>query len=61
MSRLPYFPNNWLIDGGKDVSCPLPPGSFLVLISIRGWVDPRDIAWLEEFRSIEKTNVPIVN
>jgi hypothetical protein len=35
----------WLIDASKVVSLRtgrfLPPGKFLVLISVRGWIDPR--------------------
>jgi hypothetical protein len=36
-SRLPHFRDNRLIDGGEVVSLTrLPPGRFLVLISVRG-------------------------
>jgi hypothetical protein len=40
--RLPHFIDNRLTDGGEVVS-PLPPGIFLVLISVRCWVDPMAI------------------
>jgi hypothetical protein len=50
MSRLPYFLDNRPTDGGEVVSLtsqpagrPLPTGRFLVLISVRGRVDPRVI------------------
>jgi hypothetical protein len=35
-SRVPHYSDNRLTDGGDVVSRPLPPGRFLVLISIRG-------------------------
>ena len=54
------FPGGWgsqisrqlAHEGGKVVNPthrpPLPPGkTFLVLISVRGWVDPRAIVWPE--------------
>jgi hypothetical protein len=51
-SRLPHFLDNRLTDGGEVVSLTrrppfTPPGRFLVLISVRGWVDPRAIVRLE--------------
>jgi hypothetical protein len=37
-------------------SRPLPRGRFLVLISVRGWVEPRAIVWLEGLGQYKKTN-----
>jgi hypothetical protein len=51
MSRFPYVLDNQFTDGDEDVSLmcrpPFTPGRFLVLIYVRGLVDPRAIAQLE--------------
>jgi hypothetical protein len=46
MSRIPYFLHNYLIDGSGVVSLiywlhVTPPGKFLVLISVKGRVNPK--------------------
>jgi hypothetical protein len=53
MSKFPHFSDNSLIDGGEIVSITrhpaalYTPGIFLVLISVRGCVDPRAIVQQE--------------
>jgi hypothetical protein len=51
-SRLPHLLDNRRTDSGKfsalHAGHTLPPGRFLVFISIRGCVDPTDMVQLEE-------------
>jgi hypothetical protein len=58
--RLTHFLDNRLTDGGEVVSLTrqqaalYTPGRFLVLISVRGWVDPRTIVRLEGLDKLKK-------
>jgi hypothetical protein len=53
MPRLSHILDNRLTDGGEVVSLTrqpaalYPPGGFLILISVRGWIDHRAIVRLE--------------
>jgi hypothetical protein len=64
-SRLPHFLDNRPKDGCKFLSLragrPLPIRRFLVLISIRGWIDHRAIVRLEGLGQLKKSNDLIGN
>jgi hypothetical protein len=54
MSRLPQFLDNRLTNVGEVTSAVLfPPGRFLVLISVRGWVDSTAIVRLGELGQLK--------
>jgi hypothetical protein len=55
MPRLPHFLDNRLTDGGQLVSHPLPPGRFLVLISVKRLSPPQGHSAVGRIRSTEKS------
>jgi hypothetical protein len=63
MLRIPHCLESRLTGGGKVVSLTLRPRStpekhFLLLISVRGSVNPRAIVRLEELGTLKKINSP---
>jgi hypothetical protein len=61
MSKVPHFPDNQIEDGGEVDSLTRRPRYthqkyFLLLISVRGCVNPRAIARLEGLGKLKKFN-----
>jgi hypothetical protein len=61
MLRILHFIDNQLIDGGEVIALHTDhtslPQNFLVMISVRGWVNSRATECLEGFRQSEKNSM----